>query len=732
METSKVVLLDLRDAPADQPTELAGGVVVLDNADTLVKHAETYLALVGEDMVTAVVCVAIGEPKSATPLDGVVLTMPPALRHATVLWIGDPRGVDWAPETSPPRPADNPQDALDDLLAALQVPAVFDRVVAQAEELPSAAANPGIRLVSSAAEAIELAEARAAAIRSLCATDQPPSQKFGVAVRQLDSSHDIHGAVLSGPVGAARTDAVRRLHQVADLARVLGTWKALLGPRRPTEQLGNLVTWAGQAAEKYRRYLAELLNRMDGQLQAGIPPMDKVTELGVQDPREARTGEIAEGLRHATDDRLDDGASLSVLAQELRLAAATSGPQGCAAALQEVHRRGPLALDMPPFPRWPIALAELPLTVLSCAALAFLLGPGWPGWVSAGLLATAWFGSGWLLLGRRPGPQTEAGLGATVGRAASVYGAAAVLGAATGAVGAELPVGQVRVPMLTSQLLIIGAILVSVATVALSWRSAAHRWRARLPVAELMSTLAELTRLTEEATAREWQPMRRRRAIATAATEVAGAIEEIIHTLDESGNRLFVAPRSTPAPDGQPPIIRPAPQELSDVVRGDLVEVCRGALELAWPAAETGRRTAPGVYAQRLDRLLGEYGGHVRRHGLLAAPPLNRDLAPRDALVARIWSETPAALAALRTGVDGDMTQLCRGGQLGYLSTVSEPGLIRFAPQQLRRVLDGDGAHRGLTRDPGIVWSGGGELVGALRLVPLRPESVRQVLGGGL
>jgi hypothetical protein len=76
------------------------------------------------------------------------------------------------------------------------------------------------------------------------------------------------------------------------------------------------------------------------------------------------------------------------------------------------------------------------------------------------------------------------------------------------------------------------------------------------------------------------------------------------------------------------------------------------------------------------------------------------------------------------------MTQLCRSGQLRYLSTVAEPVLIRFAPQQLRRVFERNGAYPRLAADPEIMWSEGGEVVGALRLLPLRPESVRRVLGG--
>lgn len=728
MGTSKVVLLDLR--ASDPPPELAGGVVVLDDANSLVKHAETYLSLADERMVTAVVCIAVGESSTDDPLDGVVLTVPPPLRYATVLWVGDPSGVDWAPESSAPRPAGGPDRALDGLVAALQVPAVFDRVVAVAEQLASAAANPGIRMVSGVADPIELAGARAAAVQSLCVADRPPAQNLAAAMRELDALHDLDGAVLSGPVSGARADAVWRLDRLADLARVLGTRHALFGPMRPTEHLGSEVTWAGQAAENYRRYLVELLNRMDGQLQVEHPPVEDVMELGVREPREARAGEIAVGMRQKVEARLDQGVPLPVVAQELRLAATTIGPQGCTAALEEVSRRGPLALAMPPFRKWPLRLATLPLIFLSCALVAFLLEPAWAGWVGGGLLAAAWFGSGWLLLARRPGPETELGFGAALLPAAFAYAVVAILGVVAGAKAAELLGELVRVSPLHSQIAIVVTVILSAAAVVLCWRSAARRWRNALQVAAMRNTVADLTRLTEEVTAREWQPMRRRRAIATAAAGVAEGIEEIARTLNEAGNRIFVAPRIEPSADGTPGWIRPVPQEVYGVVRRDLVDLCRSALESAWQAAEGARRTPAGVYAQRLDRLLDEYSAHVRHHGLMTPPRFSRDLAPRDALMARVWSESPEALAALGTGVDGDMTQLCRSGQLGYLRTVAEPGLVRFAPVQLRRVLEQDSAHHRLTADPGVAWSDGGEFVGALRLLPLRPESVRQVLGG--
>ncbi|WP_447001930.1 hypothetical protein ACRAKI_19465 [Saccharothrix isguenensis] len=733
MKTSRIVLVDLRDPDAEPPDEVAGGVVVIDHASALVEHAETYLSLVAEDMVTAVVCVAVGEASTDNPLDGVVLSVPPALRHATVLWVGDTRGVDWAPERSVPRPVEQPGDALDSLVAALRVPALFDQVVAVADGLSGAAANPGIRLLEGVADPVELAEARAAAVRSLCASEHSAPHDLGASIGRsyLPGSRD--GAVLSGPVQASRVEASRRLEQVAELSRTLGTVKALLYAPRATERLGSQVVWAGQAVENYRRAVAELLNRMDGHLQVGRPSFEEVVALGVPHPREADGGEIAADLKQAVDARLDEGAPLSALAQDLRLVAANSGPQGCTAALDEVRRRGPLGLEVPAFRMWPLPLVTLPLIFVTCALLTFLVGAGGPGWVAGGLLAAAWFGSGWLLLARRPGQEAEFGLEAALPPAAVTYGLAGVLGMLSGIVAGQVsagqPVGRASdLPPWVTLVVAVLTVLVSAAVVVLGWRSAVRDWRGRLKVAHLRAAVGDLTRIAEEVTAREWLPMLRRRALAAAAAEVAGGLDEIAAELEHAGNRLFVASEDSTGDHAR--MVRPVPRELYLVVRGDLVGVCRSALEPAWPAAAAVMPTRSGVYAQRLDRLLAEYGVDVRRDGLMAGTRFSHDQGPRDALMGRVWAESPVALAALRSDGGSEMTQLCRSGQLGYLSTATEPGLVRFAPARLRRVLERDGAHKALVADAGVVWSEGGDFVGAVRLLPLRPESVRQVLGG--
>lgn len=727
MSTSTVVLLDLREG-GPPPVEVAGGVVVVDHADALVDHAETYLSLLGGDMVTAVVCVAVGEAGADNRLDGVALSLPPALRYATVLWVGDTSGVDWAPDRSGPRPAGQPRDALGHLISALLVPTLFDQVVATAETLPSAVLNPGIRLVSSTSDAVELAEARAAAVESLCANGHD-APDLGAAVRRayLPSSRD--GAVLSGPVLQVRVEALQRLDIVDELVRKLGTVLALFEADRPGKKLGARLTWAGQAAENHRLMTAELLNRMDGSVQVGRPSVEDVVELGAPHPREADSGQIADDLRQAVDTRLAAGDALGTVAQTLRMVAANESPQGCTAAIDEVDRRGPVTLPMPAFRSWPLSLLTLPLIFLTCALTVLLCGPGRLGWTLGAVLGLGWFAGGWLLLSRRPGAEGETGLRAALFPALLTYGSAALAGIGAGVLAGSLFAVRlalllVDVPGWMTVVAIAVFTLTWCTTVVRSWSAAVRAWQDELRADAVRATVADLTRIAEDVTAREWLPVLRRRGLAAAATQVSHGLDEIADTLRDKGNQLFV---DAHAPNGDVQLIRPVPQELCAVIRHDLLDVCRDALQPAWLAAGSPRE---GMYAQRLDRLLMEYGTDVQREGLLTASRFSSDNGPRDALMSRVWTESPVALAALRTTAGGDMTQLCRGGQLGYLSTAADPGLVRFAPRRLREVLDREGVHKGLLADPGVVWSDGGELVGALRLLPLRPESVRHVVKG--
>jgi hypothetical protein len=725
MNTTEVVLVDLR-AGESCPLEPAGRIVVLDDADALVEHAEIYLALTGEDMVTGVVCVAIGESTTTTgdPHDGAVLDVPAALTYAAILWAGDTRGVEWAPGSKAPRPATPGTDSLDSLIAALRVPEVFDQVIVAAERT-GPATSPGVRVVPVGPAPRELAEARDTAVRRLGALDPAVSPAGVPELRSVGGKHPSERAALADPVRAAGIEAARRVRRTTELAVQLGTAQAVFGTQRPTSRLGEHFAQASEAAENYRLFLTEVLNRVDGHLDSGHPLVDDVLELGVPAPAEADGRELVTALREHVDRRIRDGASLPALARELRMAAASAAPQGCAATLERVRSHPALALVMPPFSRWPLSLATIPWIFLSCFALTVLLGPGPAGWMAGGLLAAGWFGAGWLLLSRSPAPGGERGFEATALPALLGYAIAAFAGVGARFTG-EAAALSALVSRLVAQSVSVAVIALSAGVVVFGWRSAVRRWQVAVASTALLETMTQLTGSTEEAVGREWVPMRRHAAIAAAATEVAVSLEELTQELERSGERLFAVPSGGSGGESRHSV----PPELSDVVRGDLADLAMAALEPVWPAAESGRDVTPGVLSKGFDRLLHHYDTHVRQRGLLAAPEFGRDRRARDALTARVWAESAESPAVLRMGADADLMQLCRSAQLRFLRTVNEPELIRFAPAQLRRVLEEQGNARLVTADPRITWSESGEVVGALRLLPLRPESVRKSWGG--
>jgi hypothetical protein len=188
-------------------------------------------------------------------------------------------------------------------------------------------------------------------------------------------------------------------------------------------------------------------------------------------------------------------------------------------------------------------------------------------------------------------------------------------------------------------------------------------------------------------------------------------------------------------------MVRPRAQDLYVVVHADLTALCEETLRPVWSAAASGRHTDDGDAAVRLKQALDGYTAEVAREGLMGSPaatgdpfghdPSGRDPAggdpsdgapdPRDVLV-RTLAESPAVGETLRIGARDEMTQLCDGHQLSYLSSAAEPSLVRFAPRQLQRVLAGGPRP---PDDRSVVWTRHGEYAGALRLVPLRPESVR-------
>jgi hypothetical protein len=717
-----VTVLDLRTG-GDRPPRLAGRVVVIDDAAALIKHSAAYVDLMSDPMIGSLVCVAVGDIGGANPLDGVALTVPNALRETTVLWVGDQRGVRWAPPGTPIRD-DAAADGLDDLIAALRVSDVFDEVAGD-ELRPRFVASPAVRLTVGPADPADLAEAGAAAVHALCVAETAASRDLVDEIGRIDAEHDPARPVLSGQLAAARDDARRRLHRVSDLLRELGeyggAWLFTGAERRPSALVGTAIVRAGQAAENYRRILGETLNRMDGHLQGGHPPVEEVMALGVADPLPARHPEIATGLHDLVDRRLRGRVALPLLAQELRAAAAFTRPQGVSRLFDRVRGLGGLSLEPPAFRWWPSGVVLLPAILLSCAAMVAFTGTSRTDLGYAAGLAVLWWVLGWFLLARRPTPEGERGFGPSSGVALAGHLLTGVAGVALGFGLANSGTGLPHVPQ--PWVLFAGLVVLAILLGALAWMRAVGGWRDQVPLDALETTVGTLDEVTELACRTEWQPMRRRRAIASAAEAVAGGLESMARTLDSVGDQLFAAApaagRRVAGTAG--PIARPGAQDLYAVVHADLAALCEEALRPVWSAAAAGRNADDGDSAVRLKHALDGYAAEVAREGLMGSPAATGEPDPRDEL-AGMLAQSPAVVETLRIGPRDEMTQLCTGRQLSYLSSAGAPSLVRFAPRQLKRVLGGGPRP---PEDGSVVWTEHGEYAGALRLVPLRPESVR-------
>ena len=603
--TGEVVLIDLRGG-ASVPADLHGPVLVLDRADQLVEHAALYRRLAGDRLVAGVVCVVVGE--SPGPSSAAVLRLPDSLRYAAVLWAGDERGVRWNPSADVVRPL-GPEErgTIDQLVDALMVPEVFERVRAETEGLVGGVASPGLCLVPGGVDRHELADARAAAVESLTTPGlgrTTSADDLLVRVARAGGASDVMPAPLvpGSPLHKAQTDALTRLDRLADLARDLGTWRALIGRERPTEALGSEVSLAGARAENYRLGLVELLDRMDGHLVLGTPAADQVTSLGVPAPVEARHAEASTELRRAVQERLNAGQPLPDLAADLRHAAANATPQGCAGSLEQVQATGPLALAMPRFRSSPLSVWTALLAFLCCAVMGFVLGPGWPGRIGALVLVLFWAGAGWLLRARRPDAEGEHGLGAAAVPALLLHGLPALLGGAVGVAVATVVPGILRPSSVTLQLLALLAVLVTLMTPVVCWSSAVRAWRKRFEVAELRKIVDGVSGVVEDAIKREWLQVERRRAVALTFEVVAAGVEEVGSSLAELGDRLFPRPTSgAGAAPGVAGLLRAVPPELLDVVRADLVAIAQRSLASSWVAAPSGRRAPAGVQAQLLE-----------------------------------------------------------------------------------------------------------------------------------
>lgn len=144
-----------------------GRVLVIDDASGFAAHAVAYQHLVLAATISKLICLIVGDP--ADPADPSVIDLPKSATspNATVIWVGDTRGVGWRlGMTTTTRLADaNGADTIAELASTLTEPTVFDRVFGVICELPGRLAVPALlpTVHWPALELLRLSEERAAA-----------------------------------------------------------------------------------------------------------------------------------------------------------------------------------------------------------------------------------------------------------------------------------------------------------------------------------------------------------------------------------------------------------------------------------------------------------------------------------------------------------------------------------------------------------------------------------------
>ncbi|MCK2243615.1 MULTISPECIES: hypothetical protein [unclassified Crossiella] len=713
-----VVVLDLR-AGAVEVDRIEGSVLVIDGAGTAAEHDELYQELLGSPLVSGVICLAVGDSAAR---DEVRIRPAPALGpvdRAATLWVSDEHGVHWRPAdhlvrgVRPSAPSN-----LDQLIAALSEPVVFDAVVHTVSTLPYSTASVGLALERTSLHEAERRRVQEEAISLFTDPDaggvsapEPPRAEFRAAIGRFTEAEETEPVLVAGgPLDRARTAANRAVGDAALELHRLDHPLAALAAQRPGSAVGAAVRQAFTSTDAYHREAQRQLSHVNDRLLGQQTGDLAGAERGLRGPEQGSRRQARDEVRELVEIWLRRYRSIGRLLPDLNAVKIDREPQGCLAALDTLAALAPRQ-QLPEFDLRPTPLGAALLSALTGVLSALGVLP----WLFTPLLAIAWFGSGLLLHARQPTATGELGLRRALLPASWCWGGPALAGWAVVAYLSPPPLPWAAGPTVLAWLLL----LVVVAT---SWWISARRWRIEVDLAELSEQVEQIDRLVHRVARADWRPSARRALFADGLGQAVLGLTAIQAALAARTEDLFTplpGKEIAPATDGEPepPPDRDVYEEVREVVLTDLVDLTLAALRPCWAGIEAGRPVDPAEYTRSCDRLLASYHEHVRRHGLLPAPPFafNGDRAHRDTLATKLWAASRVTEALSRTAGD-EMTQLCHHRHLGVVSALAAGAeLVRFASTAVRE----------LTRESGgpgreVAWTGDSELAGSMRFVPLR------------
>ncbi|KJK38105.1 hypothetical protein UK23_41370 [Lentzea aerocolonigenes] len=697
-----VLTLDLRTPEVPVPNQPSSRVLVIDTTDALSEHHTYFEQLARLPQVTGVVLVAVGG-LGADP----VLRTPSALAGVGVtLWVGDGLGVPW--EGGSQRPgAGSTESTVDDLLAALRLPKVFDRVLANVGVMPHQAASPGLAVDYAVVEPGMMRSLKLRALQQLVAT--------GVAARLHDresteltsvfrsaTEGDATSVRQGSPLYDAMSHAQRELQAAQRSIDRWRTWRGLFGLKQAHRVVLDRLAAAGNALLRHHRVARKALVDVDSSLAEGYPPPGELVEQGLPSPAPVNSEEMAEAVRKAVTTELIGGRTLPGIAEQARrlgnqLGAARSlafTEQDSAADLEKWARG---LISPPPVQVWSRPVGFL-IAVAGATTLVSTLASGLGAWPLL-LMVPLWLGLVTLVSATAPAGLDLAFLYAITFFASSLCGAIGLGNANNWSPGPLIATG-----------ILLGLATIALLSTYLVWRRVVGQWRDEVPLRQAAAADKRLSDQVSRTIAQRWSPADRSRRLADSLLVVAGGVDAVVEVFRE-------------AIDAKDPDVGhtfgDSSAGLAEVLHHDLVAVTLEVLRPSFDAIAS-RLPLSGDSQRSLVRardLLAAYDDHLEHAGLRELPSFVTDDGPRRRLAATLWQSSASSRHILQLTERSRMTQLCAAEDVRLLQADGAK-VVHFA--------SGDMDLPPIDNGSDEVIRTKGDAVGALRLTPILARYVER------
>ncbi|WP_436501079.1 hypothetical protein [Actinokineospora sp. HUAS TT18] len=689
-------------------------VVVVANVRDLPNLTLALTRLASVQQLSGVILVAVGSLRAEG--GDAVLSVPSALNGVGVtLWVGADSAIEWGGGAA--RGLSVREDVtVTDLITALRLPVVFERVHKAVSEVPHQVACPAIEIEYARIPSDTLRLLRLRALRQFTADSSGgarPAGPIADAVDQLTAGArpDQTAITPNSPLDRARkvaADAVARATGMVAAARKPG---ALF---TGTAGVDSAVRAAADAVERYQHLCRDVDAKITETVAVDAAHEAELTELGLPAQAGYDGGELAERLTEATEGELAQGRPLRTISEQLKRTASSLSAGGQPESGAGVDLTPTLfgLRNRSPWSAWPTPMAALLAAVaLSCLATG-LSGPA--GFAGGALLIAVWsvllhrllFGGAMAVTGR-------AGLlAAGIGTAVLCTAAPAV------ATLAGVAVPTAGLPVHLSLLVGLGFGVIALVITARVWSRWHERWSSTL----LLDRAGPAQRALAEHLAAQ---IRTRWLPATSMARYADSLINIAAALD--GLRLAFAGAAQAFDNGKDDQFgftnADNASDLNRVLREDLVRVARAVLAPIFvEIAANGPLSGDGEpYFRAAQEKLTEYNNHLDTHGFRVPPPGMPDDEVRRSLATALWRDSAKAERLLLSGPRSQLPQLCKPGDLRLLSS-GDMAMVYFASVDID--------------DPPVnpdydLIRAGGDAVGVLRLVPLRAGVVRPRLDEG-